>query len=61
MIKPMGGHKRRAWRLKKKYNKWFFKIISEITLTTIQELPKAFFEGVFDCADYEFVRLYKED
>lgn len=55
----VGGHKRKAWRLKKKYNKWFAKLLGVFITNTLDELPKEFFRDVFSQQDYDFMRFYK--
>ena len=55
----VGGHKRKAWRLKKKYNKWFAELIVKLVDITLDDLPKEFFEVAFSQQDYDFMRLYK--
>ena len=37
---PIGGRKRRAWRLKKKHDKWFSEVLQRVISATIEELPK---------------------
>ena len=56
---PVGGKKRRAWRLKKKYNKWFNAIISELVGITLQDIPQGVFEIAWSQQVYGFIRLYK--
>jgi hypothetical protein len=36
----VGGKKRRAWRLKKKYDKWFADISEKLILKTLDRIPK---------------------
>ena len=54
-----GGHRRRAWRLKKKHNKWFSCIIQKILMDTLSEMPQGLFENVWSNWNYDFCRLYK--
>ena len=53
---PVGGKKRRSWRLKKKYNKWSMKIIQDFTTIALKEIPNKFFEDAFSIQDYCFTR-----
>lgn len=55
---PVGGKKHRSWRLKKKYNKWFQSWIHTFIRITLEEIPKEFFERMFDLEVYDFSRLY---
>ena len=36
----VGGKKRKGWRLKKKYNKWFMRMVLEIAKETLADMPK---------------------
>jgi hypothetical protein len=55
----VGGHKRRAWRLKKKYNKWFTKAMLDVANGALEEMPVDVLAGLFDTQDYSILRLYK--
>ena len=54
-----GGHRCRAWRLKKKYNKWFSHILQVLIKDTLADLPQGLFENAFSNLDYDFCRFYK--
>lgn len=43
----VGGRKRRAWRLKKKYDKWFMWSIEDLLVCTLKELPQGMLEQAF--------------
>ncbi len=55
----VGGHKRKAWRLKKKYRKWFHKALQELILDTLDDVPASYFEEMFSGQDYDFSRVFK--
>lgn len=43
----VGGKKRRAWRLKKKYHKWFDQALLEVITDTLAEMPQGCWENAF--------------
>lgn len=54
-----GGHRCRAWRLKKKYEKWFFRVIQNILTDILSEIPQGLFENTWSAWNYNFCRIYK--
>ena len=56
---PAGGHKRKSWRLKKKYAKWFNLIVQEVTIETLRNLPQGFLDSAFINSTYDITRIYK--
>jgi len=55
----VGGRRRRAWRLKKKYKKRFHHVLQTLMKDTLNDLPKKFFENMWYGQDYEACRIYK--
>ena len=56
---PVGGKKRKSWRLKKKYNKWFMELVQSFVTITLKEMPNELFMDTLSTQDYEIMRLYK--
>lgn len=59
--RPVGGYKRKAWRLKKKYDKRFRKLVIAFIEIALEEMPDKIMEDCFRLQDYEFVRCYGKD
>ena len=59
MSRPVGGYKKRAWRLKKKHKKWFAKMTEMLITITLADLPPGHFEGVWASCGYDACRIYK--
>ena len=47
-----GSRRRKAWRLKKKYEKWFSIQLRELIRDTLKELPQNLLENAFSGIDY---------
>ena len=60
MSRPVGGHRRRAWRLKKKYDKWFHRSMLEVAGDALRAMPRNLITDLWKNINYDICRIYKK-
>lgn len=59
MSRPIGGHKRRAWRLKKKNRKWFTVQMLKVAGDALRDMPRNIISDLWKDVNYDICRIYK--